>query len=478
MPTVPFNFDATYLTLPDILYSLAEPTVLEAPQMVFLNTPLCDELGIQADKLESYLTDFPKGASTSFAQAYAGHQFGHFTMLGDGRAIVLGEHLTQDHRRVDIQVKGSGRTMFSRGGDGKATLKAMLREYLISEAMHHLNIPSSRSLAVVKTGQSVYRENIQEGAALLRVMKSHIRVGTFEFAARFGTPETLQTFTDYTISRLYPELQGQEFPALGLLNKVMEVQIALVAEWMRVGFIHGVMNTDNIAISGETFDFGPCAFINVYHPGTFFSSIDQNGRYAFGNQPLILKWNLARLAEAMLPLFHEKPEIALAMAQQAIDDYDTVWSNAYYKTMLKKIGIRQISTQACQLLDNLLEILQANELDYTNAFISLSDPSGTKDLLPEVSALTAWKEQWVQWIEHEGGKELAIQTMRENNPVYIPRNHLVEEVLEEAVKGNYVPFKELQAVLSTPYQFKAERIKYTQPPEQNFEHNYQTFCGT
>lgn len=478
MPTAPFNFDASYLSLPESFYYLVEPSVLDHPKIVLINTPLCRDLGIREDELESYLTNFPKGANKSFAQAYAGHQFGHFTMLGDGRAIVLGEHLTSHHQRFDIQLKGSGRTPYSRGGDGKATLRAMLREYLMSEALYHLNIPTSRSLAVVKTGHPVHRESLQEGAALIRVMKSHIRVGTFEFAARFGEPEELKAFVHYTIDRLYPKLHAEENPVWSLLNKVIEEQLNLVAHWMRVGFIHGVMNTDNTSISGETFDYGPCAFLNTYHPGTVFSSIDHQGRYAFANQPLIIKWNLARFAETLLPLLHKDPKIALAMAQDAIDAIDDRWSQVYYSILFQKIGMEQPSETAHQLVDELLQIMTEEQLDYTNTFLSLTEDADEFSDLYQNNALKVWKLKWIGTIEKTGSLENVKEIMRKNNPVFIPRNHLVEAALDAAVQGELKPFRDLLGVLSDPYHFTETTSEFRLPPAESFERNYQTFCGT
>ena len=334
------NFDFSYLSLPKSFYSISKPSKFTNANMGLFNEQMAKQLNLSNSHqdLISLITN-EKYHQRSYAQAYAGHQFGHFTNLGDGRAIMLGELLTKDKERFDIQIKGGGRTIYSRGGDGKATLTAMLREYLMSEAVNHLNIPTSRSLAAIKTGQVVQRTTPQEGGLLVRVMHSHIRVGTFEYASHISSKEDLIALTAYTINRLCPEIKDDQNPPLSLLKEVMRKQMKLVANWMRVGFIHGVMNTDNTSISGEAFDYGPCAFMNTYNPKTVYSSIDRNGRYAFGNQPAVLKWNMSRFAEALLPIIHSNKEESLKLAQSVIDDFDALWEMIYYQTMLKKIGI-------------------------------------------------------------------------------------------------------------------------------------------
>ncbi len=478
-----FNFDYSYLSLPDGFYSLVNPTAAGPCEMVVMNVGWLKALGISFDQTTPLLGGLsgnvvPPG-TTPFAQAYAGHQFGHFTMLGDGRAIVLGEHVTADLQRYDVQLKGSGPTPYSRNGDGRGTLKSMLREYLMSEAMHHLNIPTSRSLAVVKTGAPVYRETENEGAVLTRMMKSHIRIGTFEYASYFGTTDDLRALTDYTIHRLFPELEQDENPTLSLLEKVMNLQIDLVVNWMRVGFIHGVMNTDNVAISGETFDYGPCAFVNAYHPETVFSSIDAHGRYAFGNQASIIKWNLARLAEALLPLIHSEAEKALEMAQFAIEKFDGLWNERYYATMLNKMGVENSSTDDYGLVDAFLDLLRVHKLDYSNAFSALIREIDFADNPLFNPSLKPWLENWKDRIsENTNGFQTAKRIMKETNPVFIPRNHLVEEALEAATKGNYSLFEKMLDILATPYEYKANYHDYLMPPESDFDQNYQTFCGT
>ena len=478
----PFNFDNSYLSLPDKFYSLIKPDLFTKPELFLLNKQLCNQLNMSIKRHEDLINViFHKNSNDeviSFAQAYAGHQFGHFTKLGDGRAIILGEHLTEHKQRFDIQLKGSGRTPYSRNGDGKATLKAMLREYLISEAMHYLNIPSSRSLAVIKTGEPIYRETMQEGAVLIRVMKSHIRVGTFEYAARFGSMDDLKALTNYTAKRLYPEIEEDENLTINLLNKVMAQQIDLVANWIRVGFIHGVMNTDNTSISCETFDYGPCAFMNTYHPDTVYSSIDSNGRYAFGNQPNIIKWNIARFAEALLPIIHENKEKSLELAQAAIDSFDVIWKNKYYGTMLKKIGIETNDPMHYGLVDELLDVMKKLRLDYTNTFRDLSRETVSEDSPINSTDFIPWLKKWKDTINQSVGMKLALIVMSKHNPIVIPRNHLVEQALDEAVNGNLNLFERLLNIISKPYQYQDGLDDFMKPSESNFEKIYQTFCGT
>jgi uncharacterized protein YdiU (UPF0061 family) len=476
------NLEYSYLSLPGKFYQLVKPASFSQPETVLLNEALLEELAIpftnQQDLVSFLLEDESDGQSSSFAQAYAGHQFGNFTNLGDGRAVVMCECITSSNKRFDIQLKGSGRTLYSRGGDGKATLKAMLREYLISEAMHHLNIPTSRSLLVAKTGELVQREREQDGAVLARVMKSHIRIGTFEYARHAGTTEDLRALLDYTIHRLYPEIEHEGNPALYLLKKVMTVQIDLVVNWKRVGFIHGVMNTDNVAISGETFDYGPCAFMNVYHPGTVYSSIDTNGRYAFGNQPNIIKWNMARLAEALLPVIHPEPATALQLAQACIDEFDDIWVDKYYAMMLLKLGIEKKAPELYSLVDELLALMLKLKLDYTNTFLALTQDQGTGEGIMAGPEFKPWLDKWKNILHHSNGVEQAKNRMKENNPVFVPRNHLVEEALETAVNGNLSLFNQLLVVLGKPYHYQENWNHFTIPPPPVFENEYATYCGT
>ncbi len=474
------QLEYSYLTLPNNFYSLAKPDWGVAPKVVLLNDMLAEELGISLKKSEEYI-DFifnkELEAAPTFAQAYAGHQFGYFTMLGDGRAIMLGEYITPDKKRLDIQIKGAGNTIYSRRGDGKATFKSMLREFLISEAMHYLNIPTSRSLAIIKTGEPVFRETIHEGALLIRIMQSHIRVGTFEFARYFLKTEDLQALLTYVLRRLYPDLEKSENPALSLLQKVMEKQIEVVTHWMRVGFIHGVMNTDNVAISGETFDYGPCAFMNTYNPNTVFSSIDTYGRYAFLNQPKILKWNLVKFAEALLPLIHHNTQRAVHQAQEVIDSFDDLWNEKYYCMMLNKLGIPFYQPSLTKLVDNLLAIMFKNQLDYNNTFLALSQVIPGMDIL-KLPDLQSWLEQWKYIIDNTVSFLEAQNLMKRNNPVYIPRNHLVEKALEETIHGDETFFKEFLIILKNPYDYSSPQKLFISSPDKHFDNTYQTFCGT
>lgn len=472
-----FNFDYSYTTLPNSFFSLVKPTKLNNPEMVLVNEPLCNDLNIYFDTssqlLDALLSEGDSG--NSFAQAYAGHQFGHFTMLGDGRAIVIGEHITNANHRFDIQLKGSGITPYSRRGDGKATLKAMLREYLISEAMYCLGIPTSRSLTVFKTGEPVYRETIHEGAMLARVMRSHIRVGTFEYARNFGNNDDLLALTQYTIQRLYPDILTSDNQPLALLHKLIDVQTDLVVNWMRVGFIHGVMNTDNTAISGETFDYGPCAFMNAYLPQTVYSSIDTQGRYAFGNQPNIIYWNITRFAESLLPIIHPDSEQSIKLAQQAIDGIENIWHQKYYKMMLNKLGIRQATQEGYQLVDELLSIMQQHKLDYTNTFSMLTR---FDDTVNEPS-LQEWSVKWKRIIlSNDGQFEQARILMEQNNPMVIPRNHLVEQALNDATAGNFDLFEKMLLALKNPYDYEQNIEINLLQSDLQFEQSYQTFCGT
>ncbi len=471
------KLEYSYLSLPEKFYELIRPSQFKNPEVIIFNEALLEELNIKFENRKA-LISFLMEAKSTFAQAYAGHQFGYFTKLGDGRAIMLGEYETSLKERFDIQLKGSGRTKYSRSGDGKATLKSMLREYLMSEAIHYLNIPSSRSLSVLKTGQMVQRETIHDGAILARIMKSHIRVGTFEYARHFGSTEDLQALTDYTINRLYPEIRYEENQALGLLKKLMSVQIDLVVNWMRVGFIHGVMNTDNVSISGETFDYGPCAFMNTYHPDTVYSSIDTYGRYAFGNQPKIIKWNISRFAEALLPILHSEPQKSIQIAQDCIDEFDEKWNKSYYRMMLHKLGIADDSEDLYPLVDELLRLMQSLHLDYTNTFLALTEDRITEESPMNSMEFKQWMKRWENIINSSIGFEKARKMMRVSNPAFIPRNNLVEEALDSAIDKDFTLFDKLLDVIKDPYHFQESLIHFTFPPHKDFERNYATFCGT
>lgn len=480
-----WNFDNSYARLPQRFFSRLDPTPVRAPKLVILNESLATALGLNVEALKSEEgvavfagNKVPQGAEP-LTQAYAGHQFGHFTMLGDGRAILLGEQITPQGERVDIQLKGSGRTPYSRGGDGRAALGPMLREYIISEAMHALGIPTTRSLAVVSTGETVIRETDLPGAVLTRVAASHLRVGTFQYAATWGTVEELRLLADYTIQRHYPEVEAAENRYLSLLQEVIKRQAQLIAKWMLVGFIHGVMNTDNMAISGETIDYGPCAFMDTYDPATVFSSIDIQGRYAYGNQPYIAVWNLARFAEALLPLLHENQDRAIQLAELALSGFSVQYHRLWMEGMRAKLGIFNEEPEDQFLVAELLRIMQEYRADYTNTFRALTlDKLEGMDLFG-TSAFTDWHERWQARLgRQQEPKDASQQLMQKHNPAIIPRNHRVEEALEAAVKcGDYSVMERLMNVLANPYAYSPEQAEYTTLPAPS-DRPYRTFCGT
>lgn len=483
MPSaVKFNFENTYQHLPASFYSEVKPPQVQKPQMVLFNEDLADFLGLQLlDKSPEALAELfagntlPEGAS-SLAQAYAGHQFGNFTMLGDGRAILLGEQITPKGERFDIQLKGSGRTPYSRGGDGRAHLSAMLREYLISEAMHYLGIPTSRSLAVVLTGEPVYREQVKPGAILTRVAQSHLRVGTFEYARNFHEGQYLKDLLQYSIARHFTEIQESENQALAFFEAVMEKQLELIIQWMRVGFIHGVMNTDNMSIPGETIDYGPCAFMNAYNPMTVFSSIDEQGRYAYGNQPYIAHWNLGVLASALLPEIAPKTEDAVKIAQESISRFPKAYEAKWLEMMGHKLGIENLSPTDKALIDDLLHWMQKYNADYTNTFLYLRRRKFPEGSIYQQPDFKEWLHQWQDRIQ--GNLQVAQQLMDKNNPAFIPRNHLVEKALEAAsVQGNMMDFQELLTVLQSPYEDRDGLESYQEVPDE-LEKGFRTFCGT
>jgi uncharacterized protein YdiU (UPF0061 family) len=475
-----WTFDNTYARLPPTFYVKQGAAKVQAPRTAVFNRSLAERLGLDAEQLGTDGAPIfagnvePQGAEP-LAQAYAGHQFGNFTMLGDGRALLLGEQVAPDGARFDIQLKGSGQTPFSRRGDGKAALGPMLREYLISEAMHALGIPTTRSLAVVTTGEPVYRDEMLPGAVLTRVAASHIRVGTFEYAALRGE-EAVKTLADYAIARHYPQLAGVETPYLALLEAVIARQAALVAKWMHAGFIHGVMNTDNMAISGETIDYGPCAFMDAHDPTTVFSSIDHGGRYAYANQPAIAQWNLARFAETLLPLLHTDIDQAVALAEAAILGFTPQYDQAWLAGMRSKLGLLDEAESDVTLAQDLLALMHKNALDHTNTFRQLAITQTLPDAdKPEVAAwLARWRERYDQ---QTAAPERRIAAMRSANPAVTPRNHLVEAALEAAVKGEDMrPFDNLLAVLAAPFSEPADDT-YRQPAPPSV-YSYRTFCGT
>ena len=474
-----FNFDYSYLTLPKKFHSLTQPSSCPFPEVFLFNQKLIKKFNLQLTqkKILDVLMD-KNNYKKSFAQNYAGHQFGYFTKLGDGRAIIIGEHLLKNNLRIDIQLKGAGLTKYSKNGDGKATLRSMIREYLISEAMHYLNISSSRSLAVIKSGESILRQNLEEGSILVRVMKSHIRIGTFEYASYFGSNKDLKHLTSYTINRLYPHISNYENPPLALLNTVMNKQIDLVVNWMRVGFIHGVMNTDNTSISGESFDYGPCAFINSYNPSKVYSSIDHNGRYAFGNQPKIIKWNICRFAESLIPIINENKKIAIELAQSIIEKFDSIWEKKYYSMMLNKIGIFENKKSLHSLIDELLSIMQDNNMDFTNTFLYLSQKKISKTQLNSDSNFVLWQKKWNNYIKKMSNLKESKEIMKKNNPIIIPRNNIVNDVIEKAINGNSDSLNKLLKALTKPYQKQEGVHEYTTPPNSHVDACFQTYCGT
>lgn len=479
-----WNFDNSYASLPDPFFTRLDLNPVHAPKLVMFNDKLATSLGLNIEALKSEDgvavlagNEIPGGASP-LAQAYAGHQFGHFNMLGDGRAILLGEQITPTNERFDIQLKGAGRTPYSRGGDGRAALGPMLREYIISEAMHGLGIPTTRSLAVVTTGEPIIRETKLPGAILTRVAASHLRVGTFQYAAQWGTLEDLQLLADYTLQRHFPEVNSAPNRYLALLQDVIKRQADLIAKWQLVGFIHGVMNTDNTAISGETIDYGPCAFMDDYDPATVFSSIDVQGRYAYGNQPRIAGWNLARLAECLLPLMHENEEEALKLAQDAIQDFPELYHSNWLAGMRVKLGLFNEEAQDEALIEELLGLMLKYKADYTNTFrkLTFNKPEGME--LFDTKEFAHWYEHWQERLSRQHDtKDNVHQLMRKSNPAVIPRNHRVEEALDAAVKGDFSAMEQLLKVLSNPFAHSPEQEEYTTLPAQP-NHPYQTFCGT
>ena len=480
--TIGWHFDNTYSKLSNTFKENIKPTPVHDPELVILNEELASTLNLDFSKTDKKkLAEIFSGNSipeetNTIAQAYAGHQFGHFTMLGDGRAVLLGEHLVNNDNRFDIQFKGSGRTSFSRGGDGRAALGPMLREYIISEAIHSLNIPTTRSLAVVKTGEKVVRENLLQGAILTRVASSHLRVGTFQYIAATQNIENLNTLVDYTINRHYPEIKTSNSKALDLLNLVMEKQCQLVINWMRVGFIHGVMNTDNMAISGETIDYGPCAFMDHYDPKTVFSSIDKFGRYAFSNQPPITKWNLARFAECLIPLIDKNEDTAIKLATDLIDNFQNIYEDKWLNMMRDKLGLFGEDKNDKKLINDLFNWMEKNKADYTNTFCNLMDINS--DEIYKNNDFINWKNEWKKRSElNNSTKEKQSKLMKSNNPIVIPRNHKVEEALAEADKGSLDKMKKLLAILKNPYDNQNNIQEYQTPAPSNNK-KYQTFCGT
>ncbi|MDA8537385.1 YdiU family protein [Candidatus Pelagibacter bacterium] len=482
--TIGWRFDNTYSKLPKSFLSDTSPIPVESPQLIILNDNLTEVLGLNFSELnENDLSKLLSGnllpdGSKAISQAYAGHQFGNFTILGDGRAVLIGEHISKKNERFDIQFKGSGKTPFSRGGDGRAALGPMLREYIISEAMHSLNIPTTRSLAVVKTGEEIIREKILKGAVLTRVASSHLRVGTFQYIASRQNDDELNILVKYTLDRHYPNIKKSKNQALELLKVLVEKQTNLVISWMRVGFIHGVMNTDNMTISGETIDYGPCAFMDIYDPKTVFSSIDQLGRYAYSNQPGITKWNLARFAECLIPLIDKNKDKAIEMATEVINDFEKNYEIKWLNMMRDKLGLFGEDSKDQSLVLDLLNWMHKNKADYTSTFCFLMNEKIKDNKIYKDQGFLVWKKRWQERLKmHNSSLEKYLKLMRTVNPLVIPRNHIVEEALAAANDNNFVPLKKLNKILNKPYINQNGIENYQGTTNTNYK-DYKTFCGT
>ncbi len=479
-----WRLDHSYTQLPRLFHSDATPTPVPEPRIVVFNRPLATVLG-----LDSVVLNGPEGAGNfagnilpegahPIAQGYAGHQFGHFTALGDGRAILLGEQITPSGDRRDIQLKGAGPTRYSRRGDGRAALGPMLREYIISEAMHALGIPTTRSLAVVTTGEPVHRETVLDGAVLTRVAASHIRVGTMQWAAAHNDHEALRALADYTLARHYPDLADRPEPHLALLDAIIERQARLICRWQLVGFIHGVMNTDNMALSGETIDYGPCAFMDAYDPETVFSSIDHAGRYAYGNQPPIAQWNLTRLAEAMLPLFDADMDRAAERASASLDRFPVLFEHYWIDGMRSKIGLFTSEPGDKALLDDLLAWMKLQSADFTNTFRTLSSVADAEAAAGADASFQAWYHRLKARRSRQPQSVAETEDlMRRHNPALIPRNHLVEESLAAAVNNHDLGvMQRLLDAVASPYDHARDLPAFRGPGQG--DRSYRTFCGT
>ena len=461
-----WNFQDTYINLPNIFYSKVKPNIFNKKKLLLFNNDLAEEMGLNFDKYdENEICDVLLGNKILnkefFSQAYAGHQFGHFSILGDGRALLIGEHITKNNQRFDVQIKGSGKTPYSRNGDGKATLGPMIREYLISEAMNSLGISSTRALAVITTGENVLREKFEPGALLIRIAKSHIRVGTFQFGSLLKKQNEFDNLISYTIKRLNPELINSDNKYINFFETVCDLQISLIIEWMRVGFIHGVMNTDNMSLSGETIDYGPCAFLDNYNPKTVFSSIDSMGRYSFENQSKITLWNLARFAETFLHLIDDNERNAIKIIEDILNEVKEKFDKAWLEMMNKKLNLTN-NTNNKFLIDEFLDIMHVYKLDYTNTFINLN----TNKLNNKIF------DNWLK--KYSNKKKLKRKKI---NPIIIPRNHLIDKVIKESYQSDFTNLLDLENILKTPYEKKYINHKFMKPPQEN-EKIYQTFCGT
>lgn len=479
------KLENTYCKLPNIFYSKEIPEKILNPKLVEFNKELAEDLGLDLKFLNSdegiqYLVGNKLlEGSTPIAQAYAGHQFGHFTMLGDGRAILLGEFISRNGQRFDIQLKGAGKTKYSRGGDGKAALGPMLREYIISEGMYGLKIPTTRSLAVISTGENVIREEILEGALLVRIAKSHIRVGTFQFARNFGDVEDLKKLADYTLNRHFKKDTYEGNPYLYLLKEVINNQAKLISKWQLVGFIHGVMNTDNMTISGETIDYGPCAFMDSYDINTVFSSIDINGRYAYGNQPKIGVWNLTRFAESLLSLLDDDIDNAIKIAEKALSNYGKLYNEYYFNGMRAKLGLFNKEEEDENLILSLLTIMNKFKADYTNTFLNLTLGNLEEMSIFKSDDFKKWYESWqARLAKQNKSRDEIKKLMQSNNPTVIPRNYIVENAIKAAVNNNdYSVINKFLEALKNPYDYSNISEEYSKIPEVP-SCPYKTYCGT
>ena len=485
------GYDNSYRRLPDRFYAPVTPSGVSAPRLIAFNRQLAKDLGLDPQALESQAASLFSGNSLApdsqpIALAYAGHQFGNFVpQLGDGRALLLGEVVNPEGRRYDIQLKGSGPTPFSRRGDGRAALGPVLREYIVSEAMHAMGIPTTRSLAAVSTGESVFREDMLPGAILTRVASSHIRIGTFQFFAARRDTDAIRILLDHVIERHAPEIAGATVPALALLETVIRRQAFLVARWMQVGFIHGVMNTDNMTVSGETIDYGPCAFLDDYDPAKVFSSIDHGGRYAFANQPVIAQWNLARLAETLLPLINDDTQSAIAAATDAIEAFPQQFEQFWQEGMRAKLGLSQDRPGDGELIEDLFQVMHRSSADFTLTFRRLTDAAADSNTLTQVRKLfrspadfDTWAARWQERLQQDlQSVSERVSAMRTVNPVYIPRNHMVERAIRDANGGDFALFETLQRLLLRPFEEQAGMAGFEEPPRPE-ERVLQTFCGT
>ncbi|WP_213994886.1 protein adenylyltransferase SelO [Arsukibacterium sp.] len=490
MPQTPscFTVEHTYKQLPAALYALCQPTAVAAPEWLAFNQPLAEELSLPEryhatdQGLQLFAGNIVADWCQPLAQAYAGHQFANYVpRLGDGRALLLAEVISRSGQRYDLQLKGAGPTPFSRGGDGRSPLGPVIREYLVSEAMHALGVPTTRALAAVSSGEMVYRDEPQPGAILTRVAKSHIRIGTFQYVASCNDRQLLNDFTDYVIARHYPQCAAQPQPYLALLTAIIAAQAATVAHWMSLGFIHGVMNTDNMTISGETIDYGPCAFMEAYDEKTVFSAIDRRGRYAYGNQPAVAQWNLTRLAETLLPLLNADQPAAIRLATAALENFSQQYQQNYQQRMATKLGITHPAQDDERLINDLLQLLQQDQIDFSQFFNQLSqlDPAKAGELFSDKISWQNWMQRWQARVGEQSlttGQRVSI--MQQVNPVLIPRNHLVQQAIEQVTRhGDLTLFNQLKQAWLKPFATNPAYLAFSQPATED-ERVQRTFCGT